>query len=196
MAPPKEESTRVNSLLLQFATWLAEQPVSIGLHESFYLYNWIETAHVMTLMLSLGMLAVIDLRLLGLCLANVPASTIAQRLDKPMLIGFSVMLITGLLLFTAVPVRTTQSLWFRIKMILLVAACINAWLFRRKMVEAAQTWDLAPTPPRRMRIAGAASLALWSGVIVTGRFIAYDWFDCGVDNSAFIDWAAGCLAAP
>ena len=40
------------------------------------------------------------------------------------------------------------------------------------------------------------SLALWSGVIVTGRFIAYDWFDCGGDNPAFIDWAAGCLAAP
>ena len=186
----------MNSVLLQFATWLAEQPVSIGLHESFYMYNWIETTHVMTLMLSLGMLAVIDLRLLGVCLADVPASKIAQRLDKPMLIGFSVMLITGVLLFIAIPVRTTQSLWFRIKMILLVAACVNAWLFRRKMLEAAQSWDLEPKPPRRMRIAGALSLALWSGVIIAGRFIAYDWFDCGSDNPAFVDWAAGCLAAP
>jgi hypothetical protein len=185
----------VNSALLQFATWLAEQPISIGLHESFYLYNWIETTHVLTLMLSLGMLAVIDLRLLGVCFANVPASTIAQRLDKPMLIGFCIMLITGVLLFAAIPVRTTQSLWFRIKMILLVAACINAWLFRRKMAVAAQTWDFAPKPPRRMRIAGGLSLALWSGVIVTGRFIAYDWFDCGSDNPAFIDWAAGCTTA-
>jgi hypothetical protein len=186
----------VNSLLLQFATWLSEQQFSIDLHESFYMYNWIETTHVMTLMVSLGMLAVIDLRLLGVCLVNVPASKIAQRLDKPMLIGFSVMLITGLLLFSAIPVRTTQSLWFRIKMILLVAACVNAWLFRRKMVDAAQTWDLEPKPPRRMRIAGALSLTLWAGVIITGRFIAYDWFDCGADNPPFIDWAAGCQAAP
>lgn len=184
----------MNSALLQFATWLAEQPVSIGLHESFYLYNWVETAHVMTLTVSLGMLAVIDLRLLGLCFANVPASIVAQRLDKPMLIGFGVMLITGLLLYTAIPVRTTQSLWFRLKMILLLAACINAWLFRRKMVDAAPTWDREPKPPRRMRIAGGLSLALWSGVIVTGRFIAYDWFDCGGDNPAFVDWAAGCIA--
>lgn len=184
----------MNSALLQFATWLAEQPISIGLHESFYLYNWIETTHVMTLMVSLGMLAVIDLRLLGVAFANVPASTIAQRLDKPMLIGFAVMLITGVLLYTAIPVRTTQSLWFRIKMLLLVAACVNAWLFRREMAAASQTWDLAP-PPRRMRIAGGLSLALWAGVILTGRFIAYDWFDCGGDNPAFVDWAAGCLAA-
>jgi hypothetical protein len=27
-----------------------------------------------------------------------------------------------------------------------------------------------------------------------GRFIAYDWYDCGKDNSPFIDWAAGCVA--
>jgi hypothetical protein len=27
-----------------------------------------------------------------------------------------------------------------------------------------------------------------------GRFIAYDWYDCGQDNTAFIDWAAGCVA--
>jgi hypothetical protein len=53
------ESTGVNSALLQFATWLAEQPISIDLHESFYLYNWIETTHVLTLMVSLGMLAAV-----------------------------------------------------------------------------------------------------------------------------------------
>ena len=32
--------------------------------------------------------------------------------------------------------------------------------------------------PRRRRVAGALSLALWVGVIVSGRMIAYNWFDC------------------
>jgi uncharacterized membrane protein SirB2 len=184
----------LNSALLRFAQWLSELPFSIGLHESFYLYNWIETSHVMSLTVSLGMLAVIDLRMLGLCLTNVPASKLAERLDKPMLIGFTLMFVTGVLLFTAIPVRTTQSLWFRIKVVLLVAAAVNAWLFRRHMIAGAKSWDLAPVPPRRTRIAAGLSLALWSGVVMTGRFIAYDWFDCGKDNPAFIDWAAGCLA--
>ena len=149
----------MNSALLQFAEWLAAQPVSVGLHESFYMYNWIETTHVLTLMVSLGMLAVIDLRMLGVCLTNVPASKIAERLDKPMLIGFTVMLITGVLLFTAIPVRTTQSLWFRIKMILLVAAAINAWLFRSHMIAAAgrgiSADAAAPHAHRRGAVAGA-----------------------------------------
>lgn len=185
----------MNSALLQFATWLSESSFSVGLHESFYMYNWLETTHVMTLMLSFGMLAVVDLRMLGLAFANVPASKIAERLDKPMLIGFSIMFITGILLFSAIPVRTTQSLWFRIKVILLIAAAINAWLFRGYLLTSKNSWDLDAVAPRRARIAAGLSLALWCGVIMTGRFIAYDWFDCGAENPAFIDWAAGCVAA-
>ena len=185
----------MNSALLQFAEWLAASSFSVGLHESFYLYNWIETTHVMTLMLSLGMLAVIDLRMLGVAFANVPASKIAERLDKPMLIGFTIMFITGVLLYTAIPVRTTQSIWFRLKMLLLIAAAINAWLFRGYMLAAKHSWDHEAVAPRRARVAAGLSLVLWAGVIVTGRFIAYDWFDCGGDNPAFIDWAAGCVVA-
>jgi hypothetical protein len=39
------------------------------------------------------------------------------------------------------------------------------------------------------------SLALWAGVILTGRFIAYDWFDCGESNPAWIDEFIACTAA-
>ena len=67
------------------------------LHESYYMYNWVESTHVLTLMVSLGMLFLIDLRMLGLALPDVPASRIAERLNVPMLIGFAVMFITGIL---------------------------------------------------------------------------------------------------
>lgn len=184
---------RVNAALLQFAEWLSERSFSVELRESLYLYNWIESAHVLTLMLSLGMLVIVDLRMLGLCLASVPASKIAERLDKPMLIGFGIMFATGILLYISVPVRTTQSLWFRIKVLLLIAAAINAWLFRGYMLDAKKSWDLDAVAPRRARIAAGLSLTLWASVIVMGRFIAYDWFDCGHDNPALIDWAAGCV---
>jgi hypothetical protein len=33
-------------------------------------------------------------------------------------------------------------------------------------------------PPRRARVAGALSLALWTCIVVSGRMIAYNWFDC------------------
>lgn len=184
----------MNEWLLKFAESVGATWFSVALHESFYMYGWIESLHVITLMVSLGMLIVIDLRMLGLWLKDVPASKIAQRLDRPMLIGFSIMVVTGVLLYVGIPIRTTQSLWFRIKVILLVAAFINAWLFRKHMQASVGTWDAAPMPPRRTRIAAALSLTLWASVVMCGRFIAYDWYDCGQDNPAFVDWAAGCVA--
>jgi hypothetical protein len=184
----------LNEWLLKFAEAIGATWFSVALHESFYMYGWIESLHVITLTVSLGMLIVIDLRMLGLWLKDVPASKIAERLDRPMLIGFSIMVVTGVLLYVGIPIRTTQSLWFRIKVILLVAAFINAWLFRKHMQASVGTWDAAPVPPRRTRIAAALSLTLWASVVTCGRFIAYDWYDCGQDNPAFIDWAAGCVA--
>ena len=123
----------MNELIYTFAVWLDDTTYSAMIHESYYMYNWIESTHVLTLMVSLGMLFLIDLRMLGYAFPDVPASKIAERLNVPMLIGFTIMFVTGILLFYAVPVRSAQSVWFRIKMVLLVACAINAYLFHKKM---------------------------------------------------------------
>lgn len=185
----------MNELLLQLAEWVFSTGMSRGIQESFYLYNWIETTHVLTLMICLGMLFFIDARMLGLTMTNVPASQIAERLNIPMLIGFVIMFITGILLWYAMPVRATQSLWFRIKMLLLVAAAINAYLFHREMKKAAASnWDTERKAPKRLQIGAILSLTFWAGVVTTGRLIAYDWYDCYREMPAFISWAAGCVA--
>lgn len=183
----------LNKLLYDFAMWLDSQAWSISLHESYYLYGWIETTHVLTLAIFFGMLLVIDLRMLGVVFTRVPASTIARRLDFPMMVGFLVMVVTGLLLFYAIPVRTTQSIWFRIKVVLLLAAGLNALLFRHAMEASVVSWDIDPIPPKRIRYGAVLSLMLWTGVIATGRMIAYDWFDCHKDMSRLMYWAAGCV---
>ena len=166
------------------------------LHESYYMYSWVESTHVLTLTLSLGMLFLIDLRMLGYALPEVAASKLAARLSIPMLLGFSVMFITGILLFYAVPVRTSQSLWFRIKLLLLVASAVNALLFHRRMRNldrVAGSWDRAPKAPPGLRWGAALSLAFWSLVVVCGRFIAYDWYDCRYDQGPVIGLLAGCI---
>lgn len=183
----------MNELLLEFARWLDTFQSSTRLHESYYMYNWIEATHVLTLMVFLGMLCIVDLRMLGVAFTNVPASKVAQRLDIPMLLGFVVMVITGLLLFYAIPVRTTQSIWFRLKMVLFVAAGVNALLFRNVMHGSAGSWDEDAVPPRRIRIGAGLSLTLWTGVVSTGRLIAYDWYDCHQELARLMYWAAGCI---
>jgi len=182
----------INEALYNFAQWLGNQELSQSLIGSFYMWNWIETTHVLTLMVFLGMLFVIDLRMLGLTMTNVRASTLNARLNPLMFIGFAIMLITGLLLYYSNAVHETRSIWFRFKLILLIAAGVNAWLFHKAMANSINTWDADPVPPKRIRIGAGLSLTLWTGVIIMGRLMAYDWFDCDRPQGAFINWAVGC----
>jgi hypothetical protein len=182
----------LEQLLSNFTTWLGATDWSVGLHESYYMQNWMESTHVLFLMVSLGMLVVIDLRMLGWWMTDVPASKVAARIGTPMFIGFGVMTITGIVLFTANPVRFEHSIWFRIKLILLVVAFINAVLFHRHMNRSASAWDTDKKPPARTRAAAALSLSLWVLIVTFGRFIAYDWYDCNQRLSTFMSWATGC----
>lgn len=164
------------------------------LHESYYMYNWIETTHVLTLMISLGLLFIIDLRILGLVLPDVPAKIIASKLHWPMLFGFSIMFMTGLLLVYAIPVRSVQSLWLRFKIVLLIAVFLNAMIFHRKMKHAEHNWEGELRAPRGLRISAMLSMSFWGMIVVCGRFIAYDWFDCIDNPSPLIGTLAGCIA--
>lgn len=179
--------------LLGICEWLAETPWSIALHESLYLYPLVETAHVLSLMLFVGSVAFVDLRLLGWTLRGVPISEVTSRTLPWALTGFAVALVTGALLFYAIPVRTFLSIFFRIKVLVLLASGVNVLLFQRYVKRSTSPWDSAPRPPQRARIAGAISLASWVLVIAMGRMIAYDWFDCDRQpQSDFVNWAAGC----
>lgn len=178
--------------LLPFCQWLADTPGSIALHQSDVMYPLVESAHVLTLCVFLGIAVMFDLRLLGVTLTGVPMTQIKKRLGPWMTAGFIVMVITGVLLFYAIPVRSYQSIWFRMKAVALALAGLNAFVFHRTIDQHITEWDRDPVPPRAARLAGARSLVLWTIVVVAGRMIAYNWFDCDKPQAAFVVWAAGC----
>jgi hypothetical protein len=70
--------------------------------------------------------------------------------------GLSILLFTGALLFWSQPLRLYYSQFFRLKIMLLLLIGLSALL-----------------PARHARMAMALSLALWAGVILTSRGIAY-----------------------
>ena len=71
-------------------------------------------------------------------------------------IGLSILLATGALLFWSQPLRLYYSQFFRLKMLLLVLIAVSASL-----------------PARLGRVSMIVSLALWAGVILASRGIAY-----------------------
>jgi len=121
----------------------------------------------------------IDLRLLGATLTRVPVSEVITRLGPWSRLGFAVMLTTGLLLFYAAPLARYENYFFRFKMVALVLAMVNAWIFDRSVYPTVSAWDRDASPPRRARVAGAVSLVLWALIITAGRAIPYQqyWFE-------------------
>tara|TARA_X000000368_G_scaffold104727_1_gene80998 strand:+ start:234 stop:812 length:579 start_codon:yes stop_codon:yes gene_type:complete len=164
--------------MLDFVVWLSETKWSIALHESLYLYPWIESTHVLSICLFFGTLLFVDLRLTGKVFNNLSISEMNRKVLPLTMFGFLVMSVTGLLLFYAIPVRNYQNIFFRIKMLLMVIAGINAFFFHRRMSKEAKIWDKDSSIPKSMKNSAIASLALWSSVIISGRMIAYNWFDC------------------
>lgn len=161
------------------------------------MYPLVESIHVLTLCVFVGMSVLLDFRLLGVALRRVPVSTVTRRLLPWMSAGFVVMLITGLMLFYAIPVRSYQNIFFRVKMIMLAVAGLNAWIFHENVHKRVTEWDLDPKTPRPARMAGVFSLVLWAIIVVSGRMIAYNWFDCDMQpQPKIVNWAAGCVVEP
>ena len=183
--------------LLAFCEWLAATENSTALRESLFMYPLVESSHVMFLLLFVGLTVMLDLRLLGVALRHLPVSDMVDRILPWVRWGFAVMVFTGVLLFYAIPVRTYQSVWFRAKMIMLCLAALNIWYFHYRVYPTRASWDADPRPPWTVRRAGLASLILWAGIVVAGRFIAYNWFDCDIQpQPALVNWFAGCVVPP
>ena len=163
--------------ILSFCQWLADTSWSVGIRESTWIYPIIESVHVLSLCLFLGLALLWDLRLLGVGLKRGAVSDVSGRLFPWMVFGFILMVVSGVLLFSSDPVRFYGNIFFRIKAVALVLAGLNAFTFHngasgRRIAD----WDLSPVTPRAAKVAGVISIFLWAVIVVTGRFIAYNWF--------------------
>jgi hypothetical protein len=178
---------------LAFFAWLADTSWSSDLHESQYAYAIIESLHVGAMSLFFGLAVILDLRLLGWTMCKVPVSEFARRVLPWTIAGFVVMVITGTLLFYAIPLRSYQNIFFRGKMILMVLAGLNAWFFHTRVYPNIATWDVDVVPPKAAKLAGAVSLVLWIGIVVSGRMIAYNWYDCDRQpHTALVNFLTSC----
>jgi hypothetical protein len=156
---------------------IESNPSSIALRESTWTYPIVESIHVLGLCSFLGVLLFWDLRLIGLVLPRVPVSRVWARLIPWITAGFTIMLVTGVALFLSDPVRFYGNVFFRLKSAAMLLAGLNALAFHYGVERSLANWETAPVPPRAARFAGAISLVLWALIVVSGRFIAYNWFD-------------------
>ena len=162
--------------LLSFLPSLCEtiqaSRVGTDLRESIFMFPLVETSHVMGLTVSVGLILMTDLRLIGRVMRSEPASEVMHQLRPWMMAGFISMFLSGFLLFWAEAAKCYRSPTFRIKMIFLFLAGVNALFFETGIGRRVAAWDQVD-PPRRAKVAGWTSLICWTGVIIFGRWTAY-----------------------
>lgn len=141
----------------QFATWAAQSSVA---------YPAANVLHLLGLVLLVGGIGLVDLRLIGLFRA-LPLQPLARALTPLAVAGVLILAASGAVMFAA-DTAVARSETFRIKLILIAVALINAAAFR--ILYGRSSADPAPAPARLM---GAASLVLWLAVAYQGRMIAY-----------------------
>lgn len=156
-----------------FLHWLDATQFSAVMRESVWAEPIVETIHVLTLTLFLGFVLLLDLRLLDLVLRRKKVSEMFEQFNPWLFRGFGIMLISGLLLFSADPVNFYSTLFFKLKMIMLVLAGLNVALYHATIGKQIAEWDQAPATPWKVKLAGGVSLLLWVAIVACGRGIAY-----------------------
>ena len=159
----------------EFCQWLENTQWATGIRESEWVFPILEGTHLLALALSVGTLMMIDLRLGGFLLKKERVSAVSNRIMPWSLAGFIIMFITGALLFASQAVKAWGSIYFQLKIVMLLLAGINALAFELTLRKSIADWDTQEIPPFRARLAGVAGMILWTGVIAAGRTKAYNF---------------------
>lgn len=160
--------------LFDFCQWLQDTQFGTSLRESTAVWPVLEGSHLLGMALMMAPVMMYDFRLIGLKWKDDPVSKVKWSFLPITFFGFALMVITGALLFWSEPVKCYKSVYFRIKVVALILAGLNALVFHSTIDRTTAKWDLAFPPPFRARLAGILSLTLWAAVIFAGRYTAYN----------------------
>ncbi len=145
-------------------------PAGVSMNLSVWLFAIVQSVHLVTLVMLGCAVLVVDLRLLGLGLRRVPVARVAEEARPWLLAGLAGQIVTGLPLFVSLAATKYYghpAFW--IKMYLLAAAAVFTFTIRRWMVSG----DERRAGGRLAPLVGLVSLALWSGVGIMAKGIAY-----------------------
>jgi hypothetical protein len=159
--------------ILGWCHWLEQQSWAMTISGSPVLFPALEAVHLMGIVLLVGSTTILDLRLLGVALKKIPVWVVTSKTLPWAWTGFSVMLVTGFFLFSSEAVKVYDNGPFRVKIVMIVLAGINASVFHLTANRRAPEWENRRVMPIGALIAGFSSIALWFGIVIAGRFIAF-----------------------
>ena len=155
--------------------WESIEYSSLGttIAESTWMFPTFETIHVIALVTVIGMIAIVDLRLVGVG-SRALAVTKLSKDTLPWVWGaFVLAVITGSLLFVSKATSYVANPYFLWKMVTMALAGLNMMYFHFFTYRTVEHWDLDPSVPFAAKLAGWLSLIFWLLVVFFGRAIGF-----------------------
>ena len=138
------------------------------IRSSRFYFPVIETFHLLALTLLFGAIFMLNLRLCGLVMRNLPVQQVARDLSPWLLWSLAVILVSGFMLFSSEAMKCYASVPFQVKMVFLFAAIAYHFTIYRKVTKTERE------PNRILGVAAAlVSVVLWLGVGLGGRGIGF-----------------------
>lgn len=156
--------------LVEWARLIEASAVGATMRESFWLYPVMNLTHLLGLVMLVGGIGLLDLRLLGFG-RSVPAAALSRYVTPIAVAGLALMIGSGAMQFAADAGALATAEVFRIKIVIVGAAVVNAVLFRVLWQGRLRDWDA--DPPALGRVQAAASVSMWIAAGTLGRLIAY-----------------------
>jgi hypothetical protein len=152
--------------LLAVFDWFEATPIGIFGRQSSVFFPAVEVVHLLGLTLLLGSVLFVNLRLLGIISRRQQIGEVARAVRPLLWTAVAVTLGSGLLLFLTEAVKCYFNVAFWYKMALLAVALIFQLAVQQRIAAR-------PTGLAHARLTAVASLALWFGVGIAGRAIAF-----------------------
>jgi hypothetical protein len=152
---------------------IGASPIGSFMAESATAFPWVETVHVVAITTVIGVIAIVDLRLIGVASTSYSISRLTKALLPLTWFGFALAAVTGLLLFSSQPVTYFHNFAFRTKMVLLIAAGLNMVVFHLVTMRGIALWDRDAPVPGAAKAAGVLSILIWVLIVICGRWVGF-----------------------
>lgn len=152
--------------------WLEDSSWAVGIRRSAWLYPALEIIHISGIVLLVGPALMFDLRLLGFA-KGISVRALADHLLSWSRRSLLLVIPSGVLLFITNAETLGYDPVFWIKMILLVVAGLNAFLFHRFTFAGVSRLDPTHEVGTGARVAAIISISTWLAIIICGRLLAY-----------------------
>jgi hypothetical protein len=152
---------------------LEQAPFAVAVRQNGLLFPWIESVHVLAIVLVVGTVFVVDLRLLGLASRSKAVSRLTAEVLPYTWAAYGLAVVTGLLLFSSSATSYAADLPFRLKMATMAVAGCNMLAFHFLPYRTVSQWDLLASPPPAAKASAAISLVCWIAIVVFGRWVGF-----------------------